>query len=211
VAYLKTKTIGYRTYYYVVESARRGAKVDKKILEYLGPSPDAARLRRALRYWQVGKPGQGGSSVSIPDYGKHLKGLRAAYVQATPRQRAKVALDRMKHPDAGPNLLIAIVSAVEALARALALDIEIAKGIGPRPAYGNLRNRGPIDLLSGVVAPARSTTMPGLVGAECWEEFKWAVQYRNLLIHEGTFLRAGYCNRLLDATRKVFGALEKMS
>jgi hypothetical protein len=147
--------------------------------------------------------------MSMLDYGKQLKWLRTVYEQSTPGERAKVALNRMKKPDAGPNLLITAVSAVEGLARALAVNIQIGAGTAPVLAYRKLRNEKVEELLVRVVAPASGTTMPTLVGSETWEEFKWAVQYRNLLIHEAAFLDEGYCTRLLKATRTVFGALEQ--
>jgi hypothetical protein len=150
--------------------------------------------------------------MAIPDYGQHLKGLRLDYVKRlTQRQRAHIALQRMQHPDAGVNLLVTAVSSVEGLARALALNIQIKGGAAPGRAYRDPRDRGAVDLLAGIVVPSRGTTMPALIGAEDWEEFKWAVRYRNLLIHESTFLRAGYCNRLLNATRAVFSALQQMA
>jgi len=170
--------------------------------------PDPRRLRRALRYRGISEEGR--TSMATPDYGKHLKELRTAYEQSTPRQRAKVALDRMESPGAGPNRLITSVSAVEGLARALAVNFQISAGTAPVRAYRNLRDMNVVTLLAGAVAPARGTTMPALVGADRWDEFRWAVKYRNLLIHEGAFLNQGYCTRLLKATRALFTALEQM-
>jgi len=64
MAFLRIKSRGIRRYYYIVENRRRGAKVQQKILEYLGHRPDPARLKKAMEYWQVGtkrrKPGKGG-------------------------------------------------------------------------------------------------------------------------------------------------------
>ena len=53
MAFLRTVTQGKRTYYYVVQSVRRGDSVTPKILEYLGRDPDPKRLKRALTYWRV--------------------------------------------------------------------------------------------------------------------------------------------------------------
>ena len=54
MAYLKRAHVGSGTYFYIVESNRRGDKVTKKVLEYLGRDPDPKRLAAALRYWKVG-------------------------------------------------------------------------------------------------------------------------------------------------------------
>ena len=55
MAHLKIKRIGYGNYYYIIHSIRRGGKVKKKILEYLGRDPDPKRLKRAMEYWGVKK------------------------------------------------------------------------------------------------------------------------------------------------------------
>jgi hypothetical protein len=55
LAFLRISRRGQRRYYYVVESYRRSGTVRQKVLEYLGRDPDPARLRRALRYWKIGK------------------------------------------------------------------------------------------------------------------------------------------------------------
>lgn len=61
MAHLKRKRIRLGTYYYIVQSVRRGGKVSQKILEYLGRDPDPKRLKRALDYWEVKKrPDKGG-------------------------------------------------------------------------------------------------------------------------------------------------------
>ena len=53
MAYLAVKKVKRFRYFYIVESVRRGDKVGKKILEYLGRDPDKKRLSAALRYWKV--------------------------------------------------------------------------------------------------------------------------------------------------------------
>ena len=53
MAHLKRVTVGKGTYYYIVQSVRRGDSVSKKVLEYLGRDPDPKRLKKALEYWGV--------------------------------------------------------------------------------------------------------------------------------------------------------------
>jgi hypothetical protein len=53
MAYLKIKHIGDGSYYYIVQSVRRGGKVSQRVLEYLGRNPDPKRLARAMKYWGV--------------------------------------------------------------------------------------------------------------------------------------------------------------
>lgn len=60
-----------------------------------------------------------------PDYLKELELIRSAYVCSSPRQRLYVVFQRLDNPAHDPNLLVTHVSAVEALARSLAMH---AKG-----------------------------------------------------------------------------------
>ncbi len=47
----------------------------------------------------------------MDDLEAHLKDLRTLYINATPRQRLRVAKDRLNHLSSGPNILIQVVSA----------------------------------------------------------------------------------------------------
>jgi hypothetical protein len=63
MAYLRRQRIGRQMYLYIMESVRRGDKVTKNVLEYLGNKDQVthARLKKALAYWRVkAKPGRGG-------------------------------------------------------------------------------------------------------------------------------------------------------
>jgi hypothetical protein len=55
------------------------------------------------------------------DYEAHLTQLRKLYIEATPRQRPGIAIQRISNPDHGPDLLVAYVSAIEGFARCLAM------------------------------------------------------------------------------------------
>jgi len=147
----------------------------------------------------------------IPDFEMHYKKLRELYLRATTKQRILVAIDRMRYPDAGPNLLITAVSAVEALARAMALEVERRSGRPLRAAYRRLRNLGPVELLEKVVARAHGVRVSDLIGPGTWEEFQWAVKYRNLLLHEGTYLAQLYSRPLLRSTHALFDKLVRLS
>jgi hypothetical protein len=62
MAYLRIVRQGMRRYYYITESRREGAAVKQKTLEYLGRDPAPKRLKRALVYWGVKRPGKGGKN-----------------------------------------------------------------------------------------------------------------------------------------------------
>jgi uncharacterized protein YutE (UPF0331/DUF86 family) len=50
-----------------------------------------------------------------------------------------------------------------------------------------------------------------IFGTEDWELFNNAVQFRNLLVHEATFLRAEYTNQLIPACKSVLNKLAKIA
>lgn len=58
------------------------------------------------------------------DYVKELHVIRKAYVESTPRQRLKIIRLRLEDHHFGPNKLVTVVSAVEALARCLLQHID---------------------------------------------------------------------------------------
>ncbi len=60
MAYLERKRINGAAYFYIMQSFRRGGKVKRRILEYLGRDPDPKRLKRALAYWGVTMKGKRG-------------------------------------------------------------------------------------------------------------------------------------------------------
>jgi hypothetical protein len=55
MAYLRRTRIGGAAYVYVMQSVRRGEKVESRILEYLGREDKIApaRLQKAITYWGV--------------------------------------------------------------------------------------------------------------------------------------------------------------
>jgi hypothetical protein len=109
-------------------------------------------------------------------------------LKATPSQRYRVALDRIDNPDCGPNKLIQLVSAVEGLARTIAINIMVSSGASIENAYKKLRFEKPEILISKYIAKSFGKKPEELIGDDDWELFGLAVEYRNLLIHECAFL-----------------------
>ena len=140
-----------------------------------------------------------------------IKELRELYVKATPQQRYKVAIDRLQFQNSGPNLLIQYVSAVEGFARSVALDFEVKAGESPDIAYKRLQYIEPIKLVREYIAPRIQQEPEIIFGAEEWELFDIAVQFRNLLIHEAAFLRQGYTAVLIPACKSVLDKLAEIS
>jgi hypothetical protein len=137
----------------------------------------------------------------------HLAELRRLYVEATPRQRLSVAKQRILNPEHDPNRLIAYVSAVEGFARALCMHLR-AKGKSELSAiYAEYRWRGPEDLVREYLAAKGLSAPESHFENESWDLFRYAVQYRNLLAHECTYLGLDKSPALVNACRTVLRKL----
>lgn len=145
------------------------------------------------------------------DYRKHIDSLRDAYVKATPSQRYRVALDRIENPDCGPNKLIQLVSAVEGLARTIAINIAVSSGESVENAYKKLRFEKPEILISEYIAKNFGKKPEDLIGEDNWELFGFAVEYRNLLIHECAFLGQDKSIPMISSLLKVFETLKQIA
>lgn len=142
---------------------------------------------------------------------KRVKELRELYVNASPRQRYEVALERLQYHDSGPNLLIQHVSAVEGFARSVALDLEVKAGKPLDRTYERLRDIGPIPLIRDHIAHRIQQEPKDIFGADDWELFDISVQFRHLLVHEAAYLRQGFTNALIPACRKVLDKLAEIA
>jgi hypothetical protein len=137
----------------------------------------------------------------------HLADLRCLYVEATPRQRLSVAKQRIQNPEHDPNRLIAYVSAVEGFARTLCMHLHAKSKAELSAIYPEYRWRGAEELIVEYLA-AKGFGAPATHFEEgVWDLFCYAVQYRNLLAHECTYLGLDRSPGLIDACRTVLRKL----
>lgn len=87
-------------------------------------------------------------AVNGVDYEAELLSIRENYVCATPRQRLSVIRQRLEDHHFGPNRLVTTVSAVEALARALAMNHRCKSKTELNRLYPQYRNRAPKSLVN---------------------------------------------------------------
>ena len=137
----------------------------------------------------------------------HRSELRKIYVQSSPRQRLNVAVQRIGNTDHDPNLLVTRVSAVEAVARSLLVHHLASSETGALGFYDIFRNTGPVALVEAYVLAKTGTSASSHVGLEQWELFGQAVNYRNLLVHECTYLGQDKTPALIGACKDVLGCL----
>jgi hypothetical protein len=137
--------------------------------------------------------------------------LRDLYIRGTPRQRFRIALQRIDNPELGPSLLVNVMSALEGFARAVAVHTRVTNGQPVEAAYSSLRNVGPVDLIADHICPAYRTTPAKLFDPADWALLPDAVKFRNLLVHEATFVNGGTATALINAARRMLNRLGELS
>ena len=147
------------------------------------------------------------SKSSVIDLGQRLESLRKSYIRAYPKQRLHVAMQRIKNPDHDPNRLIAYVAAVEGLARSLCMYQHPKARTRVDELYPSYVRRGAETLVGEYLASKNLGKPRALFGDETWELFEYAVQYRNLLAHECTYLGGDLSPKLIEACRVVLRTL----
>ena len=137
----------------------------------------------------------------------HLAMLRQTYVEALPKQRLNIAKQRIQNPEHDPNRLIAFVSAIEGFSRSLCMHLRASSHAELSALYPQYRTKSAEDLIVEYLT-ARSLGEPAPhFGDRSWQLFGYAVQYRNLLAHECTYLGADKSPNLIDACRTVLRTL----
>lgn len=138
------------------------------------------------------------------DYIAHLKDLRKSYYRSYPRQRLDIARQRIENPTHGPNLLVTYVSAIEGLLRSLVVWGET---IGERPneeTYVKYRHWDVDKLYKEYL---KQKNCEELVEASTYQLIGYAVEYRNLLAHECTYLGQDRYPVLLEACEELLKAI----
>jgi hypothetical protein len=75
-------------------------------------------------------------------------------------------------------------------------------------AYDAIRNYNACKLVKECIHRYHSCSPSNLISDDVWATFYHAIKYRNLLIHECTFLKQDYSKQLIKATIIIF---EKIS
>ena len=145
------------------------------------------------------------------DYITELASIRGSYVESRPAQRLHILSLRLANPEHGPNLLVTHVSAVEALARSLAMHRKAKTKADLRALYPSYRNRKAESLVSEYVAGLEQGSPAEIFGESAWRLFGYAVTARNLLVHECTYLGQDKYPQLIQACDSVIATLCKLS
>lgn len=148
------------------------------------------------------------------EYDAHLAELRRLYVESTPRQRYGMGRNRITNPEHGPNVLVACVSAVEGLARSLAMHQDAlsrvsASDVKPELSaiYPQYKHKGTEELIEQYLKRAGLPSPPEYFGEDTWERLHYAVEYRNVLAHECTYLGQDRSPALIEACQQILDKL----
>jgi hypothetical protein len=144
---------------------------------------------------------------------EHPDELQRTYAMATPTARLRVIKQRLAgaQGEMGSTRLVTIVSAVEALARSLVVHSAGRPASTAEMRHRQLRNTGPVELVEEVLR------LRGVVGAakhfegETWELFEVAAHYRNLIVHECTYVGPDRHPYLIAATEAVLRGLIELA
>lgn len=145
------------------------------------------------------------------DYLAELDAMRDAYVRALPWQRLAVIRLRLKDHHFGPNRLVTSVSAVEGLARCLAIRSKGKTKEKIAQLYGQYRNRPPKGLIEEYLLSKGIKDSNAYFGEDTWKLFGYAVKYRNLLAHECTYLGLDKFPSLIEACEHILEKLVEAS
>lgn len=138
---------------------------------------------------------------------KHIVFLRKVYVNSHPSGRIQIANQRIRYPNCGPNKIIVRVSAAEGIARSIIINLKQAKGENIKTVYKKYKHKNPDDIIRDICKEFRTGPWK-FFGKKNWLDFIWAIKYRNLLIHECTFVRQTISNRLIKATDHIIICLK---
>ena len=144
-------------------------------------------------------------------YEKELAEIREIYISSTPQQRLRFIRMRLNDPNSGPNRLVTVVSAVEALARTLAMHACFSSKNDMAANYQKYRNRKPADLICEYLLSKGITDPKTIFKEDNWLLFDYAVQSRNLLTHECTYLGQDKYKDLIQVCEEVLEELTKLA
>ena len=143
------------------------------------------------------------------DYVAELLKIRDMYATATPRQRLSIIRQRLEDHHFGANRVVTSVSAVEALARCLVLHRHAKSKADKRKFYAQFQGRKPKSLVEEYLKSRGVDDPTAFFGEDNWRLFRYAVDYRNLLTHECTYLGPDKFPSLIEACEAVLEKLAK--
>jgi hypothetical protein len=138
------------------------------------------------------------------DYSQHLKSLRESYFKALPQQRVGVAKKRIADQQSGPDFIVTYVSAIEGLLRSLVIWNNSYADKPSKSRYNKYKGSGVNALYCEYL---KIQNIEAIVTHDVYELVSYAVDYRNLLAHECTYLGQDTYSGLIEACDSFFKAI----
>jgi hypothetical protein len=139
----------------------------------------------------------------------HPDELQRKYAMATPAARLRAIRQRLASADRemGSARLVTIVAAVEALARSLIVHAAGRPASTAEMRHRQFRATAPVELVHEVLRLHGAPGAPQQFGREVWEMFEAAARYRDLIVHECTFVGQDRHPHLIAAATAVLRGL----
>ena len=145
------------------------------------------------------------------DYVADLLVLRQTYLSGSPQARYNVIQQRLQQTEIGPTRLVTVVSAVEGLARSIAMTRRAGKMSTPHDLYSSYKDRAANTLVEEVLVLHGQSKPSEYFSEDTWALFRHAVNYRNLIAHECTYLGQDKYPSLIAASEEVLYAIVKLA
>lgn len=145
------------------------------------------------------------------DYVRERLELRRIYVTSSPRQRLIVIRQRLAQPEIGATRLVTAVSSVEALARSLVVHAKAADAAKLEKTYSAYRDRDPESLVAEFLKLKNLPEPRTHFAEDTWPLFREAINFRNQVVHECTFLGQDKYPALIEAALEVLYELVRIA
>lgn len=144
---------------------------------------------------------------------EHPEELQRAYAMATPAARLRVIKQRLAsaHGEMGSTRLVTIISAVEALARSLVVHAAGRPSATAEMRHRQFRNVGAVELVEEVLRLRGAKPGVQQFDRDEWELFETATRYRDLIVHECTFIGQDRYPYLIAASETVLHGLIELA
>jgi hypothetical protein len=145
----------------------------------------------------------------IDELANELEQLRKTYATLRPAARLGVIRQRLARAEAeiGPTRLVTMVSAVEALARSLVVHAPGRPISSSHFRYQQVRQKAPLELVEKALRLYGADPAVKQYGEHTWKLFELAHRYRNLVVHECTYLGQDKYPTLIVASEQVLEGL----
>lgn len=139
--------------------------------------------------------------------------LQRAYALATPAARLRAIKQRLAsvHGEMPSTRLVTMVSAVEALARALVVHSAGRPSTTAEMRHRQFRHTGPIELVEEVLRLRGAKRAAQHFEHPEWEMFELAVRYRDLIVHECATVGHDRHGPLIGAAEAVLRGLVELA